>query len=107
MKLVIELDGGQHATQVSRDANRTKFLESKGYRVLRFWNNDVLQNVDGVLEVIQSAILTTPTPNPSPQGGGESTASPPTPPHRKRGEGRNDAMIYDPSPQRGGEKIDA
>ncbi len=75
MKLVIELDGGQHATQITRDANRTKFLERKGYRVLRFWNNDVLQNIDGVLEVIQSAILTTPTPNPSPQGGGEKNSS--------------------------------
>jgi very-short-patch-repair endonuclease len=71
LKLVIELDGGQHALQVARDAKRTKFLESKGYRVLRFWNNDVLQNINGVLEVIQNTILSTPTPIPSPQGGGE------------------------------------
>jgi very-short-patch-repair endonuclease len=71
MKLIIELDGGQHALQISRDAKRTAFLESKGYRVLRFWNNDVLQNIDGVLEMIQSVALATPTPNPSPQGGGE------------------------------------
>jgi very-short-patch-repair endonuclease len=71
LKLIIELDGGQHAVQITRDVRRTKFLESKGYRVLRFWNNDVLQNINGVLEVIQNEILTTPTPNPSPQGGGE------------------------------------
>jgi very-short-patch-repair endonuclease len=71
LKLVIELDGGQHATQISRDSRRTRFLTTKGYRVLRFWNNDVLQNIDGVLEVIHNEILSTPTPNPSPQGGGE------------------------------------
>jgi very-short-patch-repair endonuclease len=75
LKLIIELDGGQHAVQMARDAGRTKFLESRGYRVLRFWNNDVLQNIDGVLEMIQSTILATPTPNPSPQGGGEKNSS--------------------------------
>ncbi len=42
-----------------------------GYRILRFWNNDVLRNIDGVLEVIQNSISGTPTPDPSPQGGGE------------------------------------
>jgi very-short-patch-repair endonuclease len=71
LHLVIEIDGGQHAEQFERDAKRTEFLESEGYRVLRFWNNDVLSNIDGVLEMIQSACLATPTPNPSPQGGGE------------------------------------
>ena len=72
-KLVIELDGGQHneAPGLARDAKRTADLESRGYRVLRFWNNDVLRNIDGVLEAIQSAITSTPTPGPSPQGGGE------------------------------------
>jgi very-short-patch-repair endonuclease len=72
-RLIIEVDGGQHAETVAADLKRTRFLESEGYRVLRFWNNDVLQNTDGVLEVIQRAIATTPTPNPSPQGGGEQT----------------------------------
>jgi very-short-patch-repair endonuclease len=62
LKIVIEIDGGQHATQHKQDAMRTKFLESEGYRVLRFWNNEVLGNIDGVLEVIQSACLATPTP---------------------------------------------
>jgi very-short-patch-repair endonuclease len=51
-KLIIELDGGQHAEQVEADAERTRFLEARGYRVLRFWNNDVLTNTEGVLEVI-------------------------------------------------------
>jgi very-short-patch-repair endonuclease len=76
MKLVIELDGGQHARQIARDANRPKLLESKGYRVLRFWNNDVLQNIDGVLELIQSAILATPTPNPPRKGEGSPLCHP-------------------------------
>ena len=70
-KLVIEIDGGQHAEQVAADAERTRFLESEGYRVVRFWNNEVLTNIDGVLEAIASALATTPTPDPSPQGGGE------------------------------------
>jgi very-short-patch-repair endonuclease len=70
-RLVVELDGGQHAEQVAADARRTKFLQSEGYRVLRYWNNDVLTNIDGVLEDIVSALTATPTPNPSPQGGGE------------------------------------
>jgi very-short-patch-repair endonuclease len=70
-RLIIEVDGGQHAEMLDADARRTAFLEAEGYRVLRFWNNDVLGNIDGVLEVIQRAITTTPTPNPSPQGGGE------------------------------------
>jgi very-short-patch-repair endonuclease len=70
-KLIVEVDGGQHAERLEADAARTRFLETEGYRVLRFWNNDVLQNIDGVLEVIQRVLATTPTPNPSPQGGGE------------------------------------
>jgi very-short-patch-repair endonuclease len=70
-RVVIEVDGGQHGTTSSADAARTRFLEGEGYRVLRFWNNDVLRNIDGVLEVVHSAITSTPTPSPSPQGGGE------------------------------------
>jgi very-short-patch-repair endonuclease len=70
LKIAIEIDGGQHAQQIERDARRTKFLESEGYRVLRFWNNEVLGNIDGVLEVIQSAILATPTPTPPHKGEG-------------------------------------
>jgi len=69
-RLVIELDGGQHDLQQAADAQRTRRIEASGYRVLRFWNNDVRRNIEGVLEKIQSAL--TPTPDPSPQGGGES-----------------------------------
>ena len=51
-KLVIELDGGQHADAVAYDMERTRRIEAKGYRVLRFWNNDVLTNFESVLDVI-------------------------------------------------------
>ncbi len=71
MKIVIELDGGQHAGQESRDAKRTAFLESEGFRVLRFWNVDVMKNIDGVLELIQSSIPSTPTPTPPHKGEGK------------------------------------
>ena len=54
--LVIEIDGGQHADTVEYDATRTEFLANAGYHVLRFWNNDVLQNVDGVVQVITDAL---------------------------------------------------
>ena len=74
-RLIVEIDGGQHASTTAADAERTKVLEANGYRVLRFWNNDVLRNIEGVLEAIQNAITTTPTPNPSPQGGGEQPAA--------------------------------
>ncbi len=54
-KLVVELDGGQHSPEI--DAPRTTSIESFGYKVLRFWNNDVLENTEGVLEVIRREIL--------------------------------------------------
>ena len=72
-RLIIEVDGGQHDERKFADIKRTRFLEAEGYRVLRYWNNDVLQNIDGVLEDVRRAIAATPTPNPSPQGGGEQT----------------------------------
>ena len=53
--MAIELDGGQHNEIV--DAPRTEVIEAFGYRVLRFWNNDVLQNTDGVLEAIRQELL--------------------------------------------------
>ena len=54
-RIVIEIDGGQHADNAA-DVVRTQFLETQGYQVLRFWNNEVLGNIEGVLEVIQAAI---------------------------------------------------
>ncbi|MCH8322904.1 MAG: DUF559 domain-containing protein, partial [Proteobacteria bacterium] len=46
------VDGGQHANQGPEDEKRTKFFEEEGYRVLRFWNNEVLVNIEGVMEII-------------------------------------------------------
>ena len=51
-KLIIELDGSQHMEQEEYDSERTRFLESKGYAVLRFWNKDVMNNLDDVIQVI-------------------------------------------------------
>ena len=51
-KLVIEVDGGQHVEQEEQDAERSHYLESRGCRVIRFWNNEVLKNISGVVEVI-------------------------------------------------------
>jgi hypothetical protein len=51
-KLIIEVDGGQHDKRRAADGRRAEILESVGYLVLRFWNNDVLTNIDGVLEFI-------------------------------------------------------
>ncbi|MDQ2079386.1 endonuclease domain-containing protein [Xanthobacteraceae bacterium Astr-EGSB] len=72
-KLIIELDGGQHfeSAHEARDARRTIFLASKGFRVLRFSNHDVLTNRQGVLETIAIAIEEAPSP-PSPASGGGS-----------------------------------
>jgi very-short-patch-repair endonuclease len=57
-KLVIEVDGGQHNEEQAqqRDEHRTAWLEQEGFRVVRFWNNEVLNNIDGVLEKIVEAI---------------------------------------------------
>ncbi|NKB56735.1 MAG: DUF559 domain-containing protein [Alphaproteobacteria bacterium] len=60
--LVVEVDGGQHADEVERDAVRTAWLEKEGYRVIRFWNNEVLQNTDGVVEAIERALRSAPPP---------------------------------------------
>ena len=66
--LVVEVDGGQHAADKDRDVRRTEWLNSEGFRVLRFWNNEVLSNIDGVLITIESA-LKGPHPNPLPRAG--------------------------------------
>jgi very-short-patch-repair endonuclease len=73
-RLVIELDGGQHSGSAS-DQVRTRYLEDSNYRVLRFWNNEVFENMPGVLATIDAALQADrpPTPYPSPPqaGGGE------------------------------------
>jgi very-short-patch-repair endonuclease len=75
-RLVIEVDGGQHnmAPGLREDAARDDYLRRNNFRVLRFWNNDVIGNIEGVAQEILDALAIgtpTPTPNPSPQGGGE------------------------------------
>ena len=67
-RLIVELDGGQHAEN-ARDIERTAFLQAEGYRVLRFWNNDVLGNMEGVLQIIAQAVKVLPTPQSPPASG--------------------------------------
>jgi crossover junction endodeoxyribonuclease RuvC len=67
-RLVVELDGSQHAEADAYDVERTSALERAGYRVIRLWNNDLTSNMDGVLETIANAAGLAgrePTPNPS------------------------------------------
>ena len=53
-KLIVEVDGGQHSEEL--DAARTRYLEARGYRVIRFWNHEVLGNTDGVVDAIARAM---------------------------------------------------
>ena len=67
--LIVELDGGQHGDQLIYDERRTCELQAMGYRVQRFWNNDVLADIESVLEVILKALASpAPHPNPLPEG---------------------------------------
>lgn len=73
--IVIELDGGQHANQQAYDGKRDAWLRTQGFLVLRFWNHEVIANVDGVIEVIVESLnrlRVSPLPGPPPQGGRES-----------------------------------
>ena len=71
-KLVIEVDGGQHSTNLKEDIKRSNYLKNKGYRVLRFWNNEVLQEGESVLKVILKSLSEgSPSPQPSPPQAGE------------------------------------
>jgi len=88
-KLVIEVDGGQHAEQEREDASRTAYLERRGYRVIRFWNNDVLGNLEGVVQAIEQVLADIPSPNPSRKREGSRTADTRKPPSRLR-EGSSD-----------------
>ncbi len=67
-KIVIEIDGGQHneAGHIAADVQRTAYLEAQGYKVLRFWNNEVMENVEGVLASIQRALVQTKRAAPHP-----------------------------------------
>lgn len=60
-KLIIEVDGGQHANAIDYDEARTRFLNAEGYCVLRFWNDEVLGNIDGVLRIIAENLSPSPS----------------------------------------------
>jgi very-short-patch-repair endonuclease len=70
-RLVIEIDGGQHAgnEEKDKDKQRDEWLNNQGFRVLRFWNNEVLQNLEGVLETIRDNCLSHPPLTPPIKGG--------------------------------------
>jgi very-short-patch-repair endonuclease len=61
-KLVVELDGSQHANQREYDEKRDAFLEAKGFRVVRIWNMELLENPAGVLDMVLAALETAPSP---------------------------------------------
>jgi very-short-patch-repair endonuclease len=68
-RLIVELDGGQPGERGAEDAKRTADLEAYGFLVLRFWNNEVLSNIDGVVEtIVTTATQEPPHPNPLPNG---------------------------------------
>jgi very-short-patch-repair endonuclease len=78
-KLIVELDGGQHADNRRYDEQRDACLRRNGYDVLRFWNNEVFENIVGILEVIRQRCLeeASPTPQPPPaKGGGANKRNP-------------------------------
>ena len=98
-RLVVEVDGSQHAEAKERDGERTRFLQSQGYRVLRFWNNEVLEDLDGVLRAIAAALPSPLVGEGGPKGrmrgarrsrAPASRPAPLTPPSPTRGEGFRD-----------------
>jgi very-short-patch-repair endonuclease len=68
-RLIIEIDGGQHQGSAPQEAERTRFLQDQGYRVLRLWNNEVLSNLEGVRATIAETLAVSPSPNPPPSTG--------------------------------------
>ncbi|TXC71127.1 endonuclease domain-containing protein [Sphingomonas ginsenosidivorax] len=70
-KLVIEVDGDSHGHSERADAARTRYIEDMGYRVIRFWNNDVMERLEGVVGEIERVLGDSPSPSPSREAGGE------------------------------------
>jgi very-short-patch-repair endonuclease len=70
-RLIIELDGGHHAEHKTQqyDIQRLEYLHAQGFKVLRFWNNEVFENMDGVLELIMEGLLDPPPAAPPARGG--------------------------------------
>lgn len=64
--IIIEADGGQHAEEKNKDHERDKWLKPQGFKVMRFWNNDILGNIEGVMETIREQCLNHPPLNPLP-----------------------------------------
>src|SRR5467141_2136911 len=64
-RLIVEIDGGQHDRSSPRETERSGFLQREGYRILRFWNDEVLANLDGVHQTIAAALAASPPPKPS------------------------------------------
>jgi very-short-patch-repair endonuclease len=91
-RLVIEVDGGQHGTETVHraDLKRTQFLVSRGYRVLRFWNNEALENIEGVMHGITEALREI----------REKSPPPPTPPRRAARRGRGADRPSERQPER-------
>ncbi len=69
-RLIVEADGGQHLEQVEDDLKRSVFLESLGYKVIRFWNHEILGDIHTVLEAIHGYLIEAPSPSPLPGGEG-------------------------------------
>ncbi|MGH8225163.1 MAG: endonuclease domain-containing protein [Gammaproteobacteria bacterium] len=91
-RLVVEVDGGQHDMRRDHDERRTAWLNAQGFKVLRFWNNEVLGASDSVLEAIRlELIVSTPHPNPLPQGEREKNSLP----SPARAEGKDDAPHFE------------
>lgn len=90
--LIVEVDGGQHGEKRAQDEVRTRFLESRGFRVLRFWNDVVLKETDSVLEVILEALRPRPGPPPA-------CPHPSPPPQAGEGVGGRPQQIMGRSPQ--------
>ena len=72
-RLIVEADGGQHQEQAADDLKRSVFLESLGYKVIRFWNHEILCDIQAVLEQIHSSLIEAPSPLSSPEGSGGET----------------------------------
>ena len=68
-RLVIELDGGQHSVETEMDLIRDNYFREQGFKVLRFWNNEISKNINGVMEVIKEILISSPSPQPSPARG--------------------------------------
>ncbi|WP_254606364.1 endonuclease domain-containing protein [Sphingomonas bacterium] len=84
--LAIEVDGDSHAATVDRDARRTRFIESRGIRIVRFGNADVMGNLEGVVAVVRAVVAERTHPQPLPRAGGEAERTHPQPLPRAGGE---------------------